>query len=274
MNETELRAAVVAALACIAPELDERALRADLPLRRQIELDSIDWVNVLAALEERLGIRLPAAGIGPQASVDDIVRAAARAGALERAGALPQPPAAPLPREHHVVNGVPVQIRPVGADDLAREAAFVRQMSSEARYKRFMVTVNELPKSKLRYLTDVDQQRHVALAAVVDRDGEPAFVGVARYVVDEAGTGCEFAVAVDDRWKGSGLAGILMQALIGVAQARGLLTMEGLVLATNTRMLRFVRQLGFRLATDPDDRSTVRAVRSLQPAAGAPPQGR
>jgi acetyltransferase len=146
---------------------------------------------------------------------------------------------------------------------MALEADFVQHLSMDNRYKRFMVTVRELPESKLRYLTDLDQVHHVALAATVERDGREALVGVARYVVDASGTGCEFAIAVDDAWQGSGLAGILMNALIDVARARALATMEGSVLATNTRMLKFTRQLGFASQHDPEDRDTVRVVRSL-----------
>jgi acetyltransferase len=88
-------------------------------------------------------------------------------------------------------------------------------------------------------------------------------VGVARYVVDPAGTGCEFAIAVDDAWQGCGLAGILMRTLMDIARSRGLATMEGTVLATNNRMLRFTRQLGFGLQRDAEDRETVRVVRAL-----------
>ena len=72
-----------------------------------------------------------------------------------------------------------------------------------------------------------------------------------------------FAVAVDDAWKGSGLAGRLMQALMDVARSRRLQTMEGSVLATNSRMLKFVRQLGFRQERVADDPQTVRVVRTL-----------
>ncbi len=57
--------------------------------------------------------------------------------------------------------------------------------------------------------------------------------------------------------------GILMHALIDVARARGLATIEGSVLATNTRMLKFMPQLGFASQHDPADRGTVRVVRSL-----------
>jgi hypothetical protein len=39
--------------------------------------------------------------------------------------------------------------------------------------------------------------------------------------------------------------------------------MEGVVLATNHKMLKFARQLGFGLQRDPEDRDTLRAVRAL-----------
>ena len=163
----------------------------------------------------------------------------------------------------HRIDGTELTVRPIRADDLPLEADFVRHLSSESRYERFMVTVGELSARKLEYLTDVDQLRHVALVATTAQDGRETIVGVVRYIVDPAGTGCEFAVAIDDAWHGTGLAGILMQALIDVARTRGLRTMEGFVLAANAPMLRFARQLGFRVRRDPEDRDTVHVERSL-----------
>lgn len=265
MEPDEIRSAVLATIASIAPEADVQRIRPDRPLRQQIDLDSIDWLNVVAGLCERLCVEIPEADYGRLATVDSIV-AYLTAGRAERRRAASRAPArtlAELPTAHHIVEGTPVTVRPLRAADMTLEADFVRHLSMDNRYKRFMVTVRELPESKLRYLTDVDQVRHVALAATVERDGREALVGVARYVVDASGTGCEFAIAVDDAWQGTGLAGILMNALIDIARTRGLATMEGSVLATNTRMLKFTRQLGFASQHDPEDRDTVRVVRSL-----------
>jgi hypothetical protein len=39
--------------------------------------------------------------------------------------------------------------------------------------------------------------------------------------------------------------------------------MEGIVLASNTAMLKLARQLGFSVQRDPEDRDTVRVVRPL-----------
>jgi acetyltransferase len=57
-------------------------------------------------------------------------------------------------------------------DDMALEAQFVRRLSRASRYQRFMVSLNELPPAKLDQLTHVDQDRHVALVAAMERDGQ------------------------------------------------------------------------------------------------------
>ena len=258
-----IRQAVVAEISAVAPETDPRALRADRPLREQVDLDSIDWLNVIGALQERLSIDIPAADQGRLVSLDALVAYLAARSA--EASTRPAPAAVGMPAlaaSRHLVDGKAVCVRPIGPADLAREAEFVRHLSAETRYKRFLVTVSELSDAKLHYFTEVDQVRHVALAATVQREGREAIVGVARYIVEPAGSGCEFAIAVGDDWQGSGLAGILMHALLGIARERGLSRIEGTVLATNRRMLKFTRQLGFSQQRDPQDRDTVRVVRA------------
>jgi hypothetical protein len=54
-----------------------------------------------------------------------------------------------------------------------------------------------------------------------------------------------------------------VDAMRAVAAARGLKRMEGIVLASNSVMLRFVRALGFRIEPVPEDRTTVRIVKTL-----------
>ena len=261
---SDVRAAVAAAIAAIAPETDVERLVPDRPLRDQIELDSIDWINVIEELCARLSVDIPESDYGRLTTLDAIV------GYLQALGPRPmavQP--APivaveeLPFVCYPVDGRRVTVRPIGPGDAALETAFVDRLSLQSRYERFMVTMRGLPPSKLRYLTEVDQQRHVALVATVDRDGEESMVGAARYAVLDDGVSCEFAIAVDDDWRRSGLAGILMQALIDLARRRGLKTMEGTVLATNAVMLRFMRQLGFRQERIAGDRQTVRVLRPL-----------
>ena len=61
MNRAELRGVFFEELRRIAPELEEGDLKADRPLREQVDLDSMDWLNLLVALHERLGVDIPEA---------------------------------------------------------------------------------------------------------------------------------------------------------------------------------------------------------------------
>lgn len=168
-----------------------------------------------------------------------------------------------LVRQRVLFDGSPVTIRPIRAEDAPLEQDFVKHLSADSRYKRFMSTLNELPPGKLRYLTEIDYVRHLALVAIVERDGQAVEIGVARYVAGPQGDDCEFAIAIDDDWRGSGIAGILMLSLIDAARARGMKTMEAFILSANDKMIKFARQLGFTVRRDPDDPGMMHAVRTL-----------
>ena len=73
MTRDELRDVVVAELARVAPELDPTALRLDAPLRDQIDLDSMDFLNVIIALHDRVGVEIPEADYSNLSSVGAIV---------------------------------------------------------------------------------------------------------------------------------------------------------------------------------------------------------
>lgn len=69
----EVRAALHDAIGAVAPEVDLASLRADRPFREQAELDSFDFLRVLAQLETRLGVRVPEADYGHFATLDGAV---------------------------------------------------------------------------------------------------------------------------------------------------------------------------------------------------------
>jgi len=265
MDEPQIRRAVLETLKSIAPELDVIGLKPDQPLRRQVDLDSMDWLNVIAGLDERLHVDIAASDYANCDTLDGLVACVGKYLAASAAGSSTAGsgnPAGPV-RHCTLFDGRQVSIRPIRPDDAGIEADFVRHLSAESRYERFMVSMNELSPAKLRYLTNVDYEHHMALVATeVDADSEVE-IGVARYVVAPGTTRCEFAIAVDDAWQGSGLAGSLMAALIDDARQKGLTEMEGFVLAANHRMLKFVHQLGFSVQRDADDPQTVHVVRKL-----------
>jgi acyl carrier protein len=73
MIEADIRAVALATLKSIAPEVDEDELRPDRPLRSQVDLDSMDWLNFLLGLHEKLGVEIPEADYARLVTLDDVV---------------------------------------------------------------------------------------------------------------------------------------------------------------------------------------------------------
>jgi len=61
MTRDQIAAIVADILQRIAPEADLSALSPDAPLRDELDLDSMDFLNVMIALEERLDVAVPEA---------------------------------------------------------------------------------------------------------------------------------------------------------------------------------------------------------------------
>ena len=63
----------MAELSAIAPEVAADELVDTRPLRRQVDLDSLDWLRFLVALHERLGVDIPEADYPQLATLADLV---------------------------------------------------------------------------------------------------------------------------------------------------------------------------------------------------------
>jgi acyl carrier protein len=73
MKEEELRATVIATLKTIAPEVEEGDLHTDKPLRNQVDLDSMDWLNFLIGLHEKLKVDIPEADYAKLVTLGDVL---------------------------------------------------------------------------------------------------------------------------------------------------------------------------------------------------------
>lgn len=73
MSADELRTIVFATLKAIAPEVEAGELRSDRPLRNQVDLDSMDWLNFLLGLNKKLGVEIPEADYRKLVTLDDIL---------------------------------------------------------------------------------------------------------------------------------------------------------------------------------------------------------
>ena len=129
------------------------------------------------------------------------------------------------------------------------EQEFIRHLSKESRYFRFMMSLRELTPKKLKYFTEIDYNRHMAFVATIMRDDKELEIGVVRYVFTEVPDTCEFGITVDDAWHGSGVAGLLMTSLEETARECGFKTMEGIVFRATIRCFISRRNAASKLTT-------------------------
>jgi len=73
MNDDDIRAGVLATLRTIAPEVEADELVAGRALRDQVDLDSMDWLNVIVGLHQRFGVDIPEADYAGLVTLDGIV---------------------------------------------------------------------------------------------------------------------------------------------------------------------------------------------------------
>ena len=158
-----------------------------------------------------------------------------------------------LVKKEQLNDGTDIVIRPIRPEDAEIEAKFVRELSTEAKYFRFMNSLQELSQDMLVRFTQIDYHNEMALIAVRSDDAGDEQIGVARYTTNVDKTSCDFALTVSDRWQGRGIAHHLMQDLMEVARDRNLEKMQGQVLSENTKMLELVASLNFQIRNDPDD---------------------
>jgi len=168
-----------------------------------------------------------------------------------------------LARQRQLADGRTVLIRPIRADDEAAAREFFAALSDDARHSRFLKYVGALNEQLIRFFTHIDYERHMAFVCETAERAARRLVGEARYVANADRRSCEFGVVIADDWHKSGIAGLLMEALIRSARANGFETMEGMVLRDNHDMLRFVKALGFEVEPVPLEPTTMRVVKKL-----------
>jgi acetyltransferase len=171
--------------------------------------------------------------------------------------------AAHLGERRTLADGRAVTIRPIVPEDEAAERRFFERLSGETRRLRFMRFVRSLNVELVHTFTHVDYDRHMAFVCEAAPEGAPTIVGEARYAANPNGESCEFSIVIDDDWHKTGIAGLLMNALMRYARTSGFKTMEGIVLRDNRTMAKFVRGLGFEVAPMAEEPSLLRVVRRL-----------
>ena len=168
-------------------------------------------------------------------------------------------------------DGSPWLLRPIRPEDAEALQTFIRELSEQSRYMRFVSMMRELTPKMLTRYTYVDYHRELALVATTQvpnpaNRGLPQeiIIGLAHYLRNPDGVGAEYALVIGDQWQKRGLGTSLMHALIAAARQQQLTYLEGVVLSSNRPMLHLMTSLGFINEEDMEDPSMRRVWLQLK----------
>jgi acetyltransferase len=163
-------------------------------------------------------------------------------------------------------DGTAWMMRPIRPEDAEALQEFVRGLSNESRYMRFVSMLRELTPRMLARYTRIDYDRELALVATVQVANpqhrgymREQIIGFAHYLRNPDGRGAEYALVIGDNRQRRGLGTELMRGVISTAKTQALTYIEGVVLATNTAMLDLMARMGFANEEARDD-LTMRRV--------------
>lgn len=167
-----------------------------------------------------------------------------------------------------------VTLRPITPDDAKVLQAYVRGLSPESRYNRFLGALQELPPAELEHVTHLDRKYDLALLAEMKVGRASVVIGEARHAFARDRLECEFALSVADAWRRTGIGTLLMAEMERRAKNLGARRLVAETLRSNDAMKELAQKTGFSLAEMPNDARLVRIVKDLAPSQSALRPGR
>lgn len=150
-------------------------------------------------------------------------------------------------REVELPDGLHVRLRLLKPSDREKLADGIRRLSPESRYRRFLSATTQLSPDAMRYLTELDNEDHLAIVATTcaAREEDEEGMGIARFVRTEKGSkAAEAAVTVADAYHGRGVGRLLLAALTLAARERGVERFTAEILKENTPILGLLEEIG------------------------------
>lgn len=137
-------------------------------------------------------------------------------------------------------------LRPLYPSDERRLQEFFYSHTKETLQLRYNAVPTQMSREKSCTLVSIDQSRDLALCIVRQKGSAAKIMAVGRYYYIESHNSCEVAFVTREHYQGQGMASVLLKEMARIARARGLASMQAVVLASNTAMLNVFEKAGFK----------------------------
>jgi GNAT superfamily N-acetyltransferase len=161
-------------------------------------------------------------------------------------------------------------LRPARSSDGDALQTYVRGLSPQSRYNRFLGAASELPASELSRALAANGRDTQTLLLTSTLKDRYTVVGEARVALSCRNRAGEFSMSIADDWQHLGVGSALLQEIERKAAADGIELLFGDTLQTNEGMIGLARRRGFRLESGFEPR-LVRIEKRLDDAAPDPP---
>ena len=157
-------------------------------------------------------------------------------------------------------------LRAVRSSDGDALQTYVRALSPQSRYNRFLGAASELPPSELARTLAANGRDTLTLLLASAAENRETIVGEARVALSCAERAGEFGMSIADDWRRLGLGSALLEHIERRAAVEGIELLFGDTLRTNEAMIGLARGRGFSLGPGFEAR-LVRIEKRLEDAA-------
>ncbi len=152
----------------------------------------------------------------------------------------------------HLRNGTEVTVRAIRPEDKELFVEAFRDLNEDTIYMRFFGPKKEITERELKWATEVDFSRTVALVACIREGERERIIGGSRYIAigeSDPPSSAEIAFVVEEDFQGLGLGTILLRHLVLIGREQGISSFEAEVLPSNKAMLRVFGHAGLPMIT-------------------------
>jgi acetyltransferase len=158
-------------------------------------------------------------------------------------------------------NGRTVLLRPIKPEDEPMWQEMFVCFSEESIRYRFFQVVQATSQMRKRYC-NIDYSKEIAIVAELSEEDKKRIIGVFRLILEPDLKTGEIAFIIADEWQNLGLGSAMMRHMIRIVKDRQLESIYGILLKSNVKGVRFMRNMGFTIQQL--DEETVKAILNLR----------
>jgi len=146
-----------------------------------------------------------------------------------------------------------LKFRPIKPSDEDKMRELFYQFSDEAKYLRYFSKVSAMPHKNMQRYVNIDYDKTLSIVGVLETGSTQKIIAEARYSYYQIDDIYELAFIVDEEYQGRGIAGFLLEYLLGIAKDRGIKRLSASVLYENSKMIKVFKRGGVKPSINVED---------------------